>query len=66
MSVLGGRRDHDIGLKGLVVKSCRVHRVEYMSELKELVKRMWWGDLVVEGSDYGGADDSPNLADNYN
>lgn len=58
LDVLKGRRDRDVGLKKLVVRSCRVHKVEYKSELRELVEKVKWDNTIAVGSDYEGTDDS--------
>ena len=51
LDVLKGRRDHNVGLKKLVVRSCRVHRVEYNPKLGEVVKNIKWDNMqvVVDG-----------------
>ena len=57
MAVLKGRHDGNVGLKKLAIQSCRVHKVEYMSRLKDLVKEVKWDNLEVVGSDYERSDD---------
>lgn len=57
MRVLKGRRDCNAGLKKLVIRSCRVRKAEFVSELRELVKEVKWDDVEVVGSDYGNTDD---------
>jgi len=57
LGVLKGRRDCNVGLKKLVIQSCRVHKVEWRSKLKELVKEVKWDNVEVVGSDYGDTDD---------
>ena len=57
MNALNGRCDRNVGLKSLVIQSCRVHKVEYVSELLELVKEVNWGNIEVMGSNYEGSDD---------
>lgn len=52
LDVLKERRDHNIGPQKLVVRSCRVHKVEYESRLKRLVKKVKWDNVTVVGSDY--------------
>lgn len=42
LDFLKQRRHHEGGLKMLVVRSCKVHRVEYKLELKQLVKVFRW------------------------
>jgi len=44
MNTLNGRCDRNVGLKSLVIQSCRVHKVEYVSGLLELVKEVNWGN----------------------
>lgn len=53
MDVLKRRRKRKIGLKNLVIRSCRVHKDEYRSELRKLVKKVKWDNINVMGSDYG-------------
>ena len=57
LGILKGRRDRNIGLKKLVIRSCRVHKIEYMARLMELVDEVKWDNLEVVGSDYDGTDD---------
>lgn len=57
MSLLKERRDGNVGLKKLVIQSCRVHNLEYRSKLAELVNEVKWDDVEVVGSDYEGTDD---------
>jgi len=57
LSVLKGRRECDIGLKKLVIRSCRVHNAEYASKLRELAKEVKWDNVEVVGSDYEDTDD---------
>ena len=55
LGVLRWRRDCNVGLKKLVIRSCRVH--EYMPMLKELVQQVKRDNLEVVGSDYEDDDD---------
>ena len=57
LGVLKGRRDCNIGLKKLVVRSCRVHKGEYVSKLRELVKEVKWDNVEVVGSGHGDTED---------
>ena len=57
LGVLKGRRDCNIGLKKLFIHSCRVHRVEWKSELKKLVKGVKWQNVEAVGVDYEDTDD---------
>ena len=54
------RRNHDVGLKKLVVRSCRVQKVEYELKLREFVEEVKWDNVTAVGSDYEGTDDSPD------
>ena len=45
LDVLKRRRDHNVGLKRLVTRSCRVHKVEYNPKLGELVKNVKWDNM---------------------
>ena len=58
--VLEERRNHDVGLKKLVVRSCRVQKVEYELKLREFVEEVKWDNVTAVGSDYEGTDDSPD------
>lgn len=58
MDALKEKRDRNIGLKKLVVRSCRVHESEYGWDLGELVEEDRWSDAIAVGSDYEGSDDS--------
>ena len=55
-NTLAWRREHNIGLKKLVVRSCRVHSDEGRVNLEKLVKKVTWEDVRVMGSDYEGTD----------
>jgi len=53
LDFLRGRRDRNIGLKRLVIQSCRVHSGDDESlGLKDLVKVIRWIDLEEMGKDY--------------
>lgn len=62
LSVLKQRRDCNIGVKTLVVRSCRVHKEECRSKLGKLVKKVKWEKMKVMGSDYEGSD---SVVDEY-
>ena len=51
MGILEERRDRNLGLKKVGVRSCRVH--EFENELRELVEEVEWDNVRVEdpGSD---------------
>jgi len=51
LDLLEERRDHNLGLKKVGVRSCRVHGFE--DELRELVEEVEWDNVMVEdpGSD---------------
>jgi len=57
LDVLRGRRDCNAGLQKLVIQSCRVHKDEYRSKLKELVKKVKWENVKVVRLDYRETDD---------
>lgn len=61
MSVLKARCDFDIGLKKLVIRSCRVYKFEYVSKLRELVREVRSDDIQAVGSDYDGTDDDTDM-----
>jgi hypothetical protein len=56
LDILKGWRDHKVGLKRLVVYSCRVHSADDALEFKGLVKEIKWCDVVEMGSGYGGSE----------
>jgi hypothetical protein len=57
LDFLQGRRNRKIGLKRLVIQSCRVHRDDDESlELEDLVKVIKWIDSEEMGSNYEGSD----------
>jgi len=57
LGVLKGRRDCNVGLRKLVIRSCRVHKAEYASKLRELVKEVKWDNVEVVGSGHGDTED---------
>jgi len=61
LDLLKERRDRNIGLQKLIVRSCRVHKAEYESSLRQLVKKVKWDSMAVVGSDYEGTDDESDL-----
>ena len=54
------RRDKKIGLKRLVVRSCRVHTAAQELKARELVKVVKWIDVEVMGSDYESDEVNPD------
>ena len=46
MDLLEERRDRNLGLKKVTVRSCRVH--EFEDELRELVEEVEWDNVMVE------------------
>lgn len=52
------RFNEDMGLKRLVVESCRMHVIEDVSELVELVEEVEWTDEEEVGEDFEGTEDS--------
>jgi len=57
LAVLKGRRDCNIGLKNLVIQSCRVHKVELRSKLRKLVKEVKWVNVNMVELDCEDTDD---------
>jgi len=57
LNVLKWRRDCNVGLRKLVVRSCRVHRAQYVSNLRELVKEVKWDNVEVVGWGHGDTED---------
>ena len=57
LGVLRGRRNCNVGLKRLIIRSCRVHKAEYASKLREIVKEVKWDDVEVVGSGHGDTED---------
>ena len=47
LDVLQERHDHNLGLKKLVVQSCRVYEVEDEVRYGELVEEVKWNDVIV-------------------
>ena len=47
LDVLKERRTNNVGLNRLVVRSCRVHKVEYESKLRKLVGKVKWDNVTV-------------------
>ena len=60
LDVLKGRRDRGVGLKRLVVRSCRVHEDEYRSRLGQLVEEVEWDGVIAVGSSYRGTENGPD------
>jgi len=59
LRVLKERRDHNLGLKEFVVRSCLTDEDEDESRFRELVKEVKWGDAALgDSDDEGMADDS--------
>jgi hypothetical protein len=52
LEILKRRHDRHVGLKNLVVQSCRVPTVGYKEDLKGLVKKVIWDNVMDMGSDY--------------
>ena len=55
LAFLKERRGKNVGLKRLVVESCRVHTIE--EEFGELVEEVKWINPEEMGSDYEGSDE---------
>jgi len=49
--LLKERRDRNLGLKKLVVQSCRVHEVGDKSRCRESVKEVEWTDVIPADQD---------------
>jgi len=49
LDVLKERRNRNVGLKKLAVQSCRVHKDEYKSKIRNLVKKVKWDNVEVMG-----------------
>jgi hypothetical protein len=78
LDVLKERRDHNLGLEKLVVRSCRVHEDEDELKLRELVKEVKWDNVTVAESDsddegvvegqeleFGGLEDDVDVCEKY-
>ena len=63
LDVLEERHHFHIGLKKLVIQSCRVHEGAYRSKLRKLVKMVKWNNVEVVGRDYGRSDDDVNTGE---
>lgn len=50
LTVLKGRRDQNIGLKNLIVRSCRTHEGD-KEKLREVVKKVKWVNVVEKSAD---------------
>ena len=50
--VLRGRHTYGAGLKSLVVRSCRVPTLGHRKELKGLVGKIIWKDMIEMESEY--------------
>jgi len=46
------RNRHNVGLKRLVIQSCRAPSKKCKADLKTLVKKVTWDDVMEMGSDY--------------
>jgi hypothetical protein len=51
LDTLKERRTHGVGLKGLIIRSCRVLNLESKKEFEGLVEKITW-ENVTEISDY--------------
>ena len=58
LAFLRGRRDREVGLKRLVIRSCRVPSEGALSGFKEVVKETEWSDLEEVGSECEGYEES--------
>ena len=52
LTCLQGRRAREVGLKRLVIRSCRVHSEQEISRFKKVVEEVEWSDLEEIGSGY--------------
>ena len=58
LDVLRGRRDNNIGLERLIIRSCRVHRAhDDEGYFKGLVEEVKWVDVENVGTEYEGYSD---------
>jgi hypothetical protein len=56
LDTLEKRSKHHVGLKSLVVHSCRVTTNEYAANLRTRVKKVTYEDVEEMGSDFDGTD----------
>jgi hypothetical protein len=49
LGILEERRTHNVGLKVLVIRSCHVPTLECEKELKDLVERIVWDEVMELG-----------------
>ena len=56
LDTLQRRSEHRIGLKSLVVHSCRVTTSEYAANFRDQVKEVTWEDVDEMGSDFDGTE----------
>ena len=62
MDLLRERRDYNLGLRKLIVQSCRVHEVEDELRYRELVKEVEWTDVFPADPD---SDDEVEVANRH-
>ena len=65
LRVLKERRDHNLGLKELAVRSCPTDEGEDMLKIRELVEEVKWGCPAVWDSDEEGADGGSDEEGDY-
>lgn len=67
MNFLKKRRDHNVGLQKLAIRSCETYEAGYKLELRELVKRVKWDNVKVLNPGYWGVDepDTEELEDYF-
>lgn len=67
MDLLKKRRDHNVGLQKLTVRSCKMYEAKYKLELRELVKRVKWDNVKVLNPKYWEVDepDTEELEDYF-
>jgi hypothetical protein len=63
LDTLEKRSRHHVGLKNLVVHSCRVTTSEYAVDLRDRVKKVTWENVEEMGSDFDGTE--PEVEPDY-
>ena len=63
--VLKERRDHNLGLKEIVVRSCPTDEDEDELKFRELAREVQWGSAALGDSDDEGAGDGSDSEENY-
>ena len=65
LHVLKERRDHNLGLKEFVVRSCPADEDEDELKFRELAKEVKWDDAALGDSDDEGSDDASDSDEIY-